>query len=246
MRPTPFDLAFGTEAETRFPPIRESLKASGRDPHDADAFILDREVVTLLRELVPEEGVGEAVQQHVALLQHAYLYWDHGGWLFRLTKDRAKALLTTARWDCLAPGSRQGAPVGRSVAEPPRAYYIQFPERLVWAELAPDEPHQPLDGLFVRPWPGEGYFVLAIFGMHPGQAGFSVVDVDGYREGELQRADGSSLFGAVLAGGAAAGLHSIVGGEELLELAARTASLAADAQACVAGNHHAHQPVEIG
>lgn len=253
MRPTPFDLAFGAEAETRFPPIRESLKASGRDPHDADAFILDREVVTLLRELVPEEGVGEAVQQHVALLQHAYLYWDHGGWLFRLTKDRAKAVLTAAesptgdaaQLDSLAPGSSEGAPVGRSVPEPPRAYYIQFPERLVWAELAPDEPHQPLDGLFVRPWPGEGYFVLAIFGMHPGQAGFSVVDVDGYREAELQRDDGSSLFGAVLPGGAAAGLHSILGGEELLELAARTAPLAAEARACVAGNHHAHQSVEI-
>jgi hypothetical protein len=245
MRPTPFDLAFGAEAETRFPPIRESFKASGRDPHDADAFILDREVVTLLRELVPEEGVGEAVQQHVALLQHAYLYWDHGGWLFRLTKDRANALLTAAGWDPLAPGSGEGAPVESSVAEPPRAYYIQFPERLVWAELAPDEPHQPLDGLFVRPWPGEGYFVLAIFGMHPGQAGFSVVDVDGYREGELQRDDGSPLFGAVLPGGAAAGLHSILGGEELLELAARTAPLAAEARACVAGSHHAHQPVEI-
>jgi hypothetical protein len=238
MRPTPFDLAFGAEAESRFPPIRESLEAGGRDPHDADAFILDRAVVALLRELVPEEGVGEAVQQHVALLQHAYLYWDEGGWLFRLTKDRAKALLASA--------GPPDPPAGRSAAEPPRAYYLQLPERLVWAELAPGEPHQPLDGLFVRPWPGDGYFVLAVFGMHPGHAGFSVVDVDGYREAELQREDGSFPFSAVLAGGAEAGLHSITGGDELLELAARSAPLVAEARACAGGDHRAHQPIDIG
>lgn len=191
-------------------------------------------MVSLLRELVPEEGVGEAVQQHVALLQHSYLYWDEGGWLFRLTKDRANALLSSAE------------PPSPPVAEPPRCYYIQFPERLVWAELAPDEPHQPLDGLFVRPWPREGYFVLAVFSMHPGQQGFTVVDVDGYRERELQRDDGSPLFGTALTGGAAAGLHSIVGGEEVLELAARTVPLAAEARACMGANHRAHLPIDIG
>jgi hypothetical protein len=232
MRATPFDLAFGAEAETRFPPIRDSLKASGRDPHDPDDFILDREVVTLLRELVPEEGVGEAVQQHVALLQHSYLYWDEGSWLFRLTRDRTKALLST--------------PPAAGSAEPPRAYYVQFPERLIWAELAPEEPHQPLDGLFVRPWPREGYFVLAVFSMHPGQQGFTVVDVDGYRESDLQRGDGSPIFSPVLPGGDAAGLYSIVGGEEVLELAARTATLAAEACACAGSTHRAHQPIDIG
>jgi hypothetical protein len=235
MRATPFDLAFGTEAESRFPLIRESLEASGRDSHDPDEFILDREVVSLLRELVPEEGVGEGVQQHVALLQHSYLYWDEGGWLFRLTKARAKSLLS----EVAPPAAGADVPV-------PRSYYVQFPERLVWAELAPDEPHQPLDGLFVRPWPGEGYFVLAVFSMHPGQKGFTVVDVDGYRERELQRDDGSPLFGPALPGGAAAGLHSIVGGEEVLELAGRTVPLVAEARASMGASHQAHLPIDIG
>jgi hypothetical protein len=234
MRPTPFDVAFGAEAETWFPRIRESLAAAGLDAHDAEAFILDREVVTYLRELVPEEGIGEAVAQHVALLHHAYLYWDEGGWIFHLNKQRAEALLQA-----------DGAPEGRVVAAAPKAFYIQFPPRLVWAELTPDEPHQPLDGAFIRPWPTGGYFVLAIFGMNPGQGGFSVVDTDGYPEGSLQREDGSPLFGPVLPGGEAAGLHSIVGGEELLELAARTVPLVSEARDCAGASHVAHRVVEI-
>jgi hypothetical protein len=236
MRLTPYDVAFGSDAETRFPEIRASLAAAGLDPHDADAFVLDRQVVTLLRELVPEEGIGEAIQQHVALLQHAYLYWDEGGWLFRLTKERARALLTES-------GRRPAAAAGPAA---PRAYYVQFPELLIWAELAPGEPHQPLDGAFVRPWPDGGLFVLAVFGMHPAQAGFSVVEADGYPEEGLVRADGSPLFGPALAGGAAAGLYSIVGAEELLELAARTVPLAGEAHACAGSAHRAHHPVEIG
>jgi hypothetical protein len=239
MRRTPFDVAFGPEAETWFPRIRASLAAARLDPHDAEAFILDREVVTYLRELVPEEGVGQAVAQHVALLHHAYLYWDEGGWIFRLAKDRARTLL-------LPSGSGPAAVEGGPVVTPPRAYYVQFPERLVWGELAPDEPPTPLDGAFIRPWPAGGYFVLAIFGMHPGHAGFSVVDADGYPEGELLREDGTALFGPMLPGGAAAGLYSIVGAEELLELAARTVPLASEARACAATTHRPHHIVEIG
>ena len=234
MRLTPFDVAFGPDAETWFPKIRDSLATSGLDPHDADAFILDREVAALLRELVPEAGVGTAIQQHIALLQHAYLYWVEGAWLFRLTKDRTRSLLAG---ESLAEDP---------AAEPPRAYYVQFPERLIWAELGDEEPHQPLDGLFVRPWPGGGAFVLGIFGMHPAQGGFSVAEADGYREEDLLRTDGSPLFAPVLSGGAAAGLFSVVGGEELLELAARTVPIAREGRACVAGAHRSHHPIDIG
>lgn len=233
MRPTPFDLAFGPLAEERFPGMRESLAASGRDPHDLDAFVLDRAVVTFLRELVPEEGAGDAVEQHLALLHHAYLYWAEGGWVVRLGRDRARGVLAPDN------SPEQAAPT-------PRAWYAQFPERLVWAELAPGEPHQPLDGLFVRPWGAGGWFALAVFSLLPGQDGFSVADADGYREAALTRPDGSALFSPVLPGGAAAGLHSLVGAEELLELAARTAPLAAEAVACAGGSHRPHQPVEVG
>mgnify|MGYP003374478867 CR=1 FL=1 len=234
MRRTPYEIAFGPDAEPRFELLRESLARGGRDPHDADAFVLDPEVVRYLRELVPEEGVGEAVAEHVALLHHAYLYWASGGWLLGLSRERAQALLTT------------GLPLPPGDTAPPATYYVQFPERVVWAALAPDEPHQPLDGLFVRPWPGGGLFALAVFGLHPGQAGFSVVAVDGYPPVAPVRADGAPLFAPVLAGGAAAGLHSITGEEELLELAARTVPLAAESRACAGASHRPHQAVELG
>jgi hypothetical protein len=230
-RLTPFEIAYGTLAEERFPAIRASLEAAGRDPHDADSFVLDREVAALLRDLVPEEGVGEAVRQHLALLHHAYLYWLEGGWLFRLSRPRARALLD-APWE---PGDLSGAP---------RAYYVQFPERLVWGELEPGEPHEPLDGLFVRPWPEGGYFVLAVFGVHPAREGFTVVDLDGHREEGAARADGSPLFAPALPGGEAAGLYSVVNREELIELAARTVPLAA-AAARAPGDRRPHQPIEI-
>ncbi len=120
-----------------------------------------------------------------------------------------------------------------------------MPERLIWGSLEPEEPHQPLDGLFVRPYPDGGCFVLAVFGMHPGSEGFTVVDLDGYPEADLARADGTPLFAPVLPGGEAAGLFSITGGEELMELAARTVPLALEARACIGPAHRAHQPVDL-
>jgi hypothetical protein len=55
------------------------------------------------------------------------------------------------------------------------------------------------------------------------------VEVGGARPNGLARADGSALFAPTLAGGVAAGLHSITGEEELLELGWRTTGLAAAA-----------------
>jgi hypothetical protein len=233
-RPTPFDVAFGPEADERFARMRASLAETGRDPHDLDAFVLDREVVTYLRGLVPEEGVGDAIEQHLALLHHAYLYWAEGGWLIRPARERTARMLQAPLADYIPP-----------VAGSPRACYVQFPERLVWAPLDPVEPHQPLDGMFVRPWPAAGFFLLAVFGLHPAHQGFAVVDVDGYREGALERADGTPLFAPVLPGGAAAGLHSVIGGEELLELAARTVPLLQEAIACAGPAHRPHHPVDL-
>lgn len=233
-RPTPFDIAFGPAAGERFARMQESLAATGRDPHDLDAFVLDREVVSYLRELVPEEGATGAIEQHLALLHHAYLYWAEGAWLVRLGRDRARRVLAE-------PSAAYAAPA----AGLPRAFYLQVPERLVWAPLAEDEPHQPLDGLFIRPWPADGFFLLAIFGVHPGQEGFAVVDVDGYRELRAARDDGTPLFQPVLPGGAEAGLFSIVGGDELLELGARAVPLLAEAVSCAGPAHQPHQPVEL-
>jgi hypothetical protein len=60
--------------------------------------------------------------------------------------------------------------------------------------------------------------------MYPDRPGFSVVEVAGSRPSPLMRPDGSPLFSTTLPGGAAAGLYSLVGEEELLELGWRIVS----------------------
>ncbi|HVX88002.1 MAG TPA: hypothetical protein VG940_03670, partial [Gemmatimonadales bacterium] len=77
-RPTPFEVIFGGLAEERFPALRASLAAAGIDPLDRDAFILDRAVTELLRDLVPEDAPPEALHEFIAVLQHCFLFWDGG------------------------------------------------------------------------------------------------------------------------------------------------------------------------
>lgn len=212
-RPAPFELLFGDFAEERFPPIRAALERAGGGARNRDAFLLNQDVVALLRELRPDEGMGEAIDHLVGLVHHAYLMWEAGTWTFRLTRDRALALL-------------RGDPFPNASGSPPLAYYLQWPYRSVWAQIASEEPHEPLDGWFVSPAPGDDAIrVLGIFGLHPERMGFSVVEVEGAQPTTLARPDGTPLFASVLPAGADAGLYSLVGAEELLELAWRSQGL---------------------
>src|SRR5918997_3212973 len=92
-RPTPFELVFHRAAESSFPRIASSMAAAGQDPADRDAFLMDREVITLLRDLRPDEGIGEAMPQMVALVHHAYLTWAGGGVTIPISRDLAEELL---------------------------------------------------------------------------------------------------------------------------------------------------------
>lgn len=206
-RPTPFDLVLARFAQERFPPLRAALEASGRNPADRDAFLMERLAVEAVRELRPGDGLGEGIGGLVALLHHAYLFWAAGRPVSSLDRTGVEAALA-------APGARApGAP-----------RYLQLPPRLVWAEAVPGSPAEPLDGIFVHPTPG-GLRALGVFGLHPGRDGFTVVEVEGPRPAELVRPDGSGLFTPILPGGEAAGIHSLTGGEELLDLAWRLGGL---------------------
>ena len=211
VRPTPFDLVFDVMARDRFPEIRASLAESSADPADRDAFLLNRHVVQVLRDIVPDEGVGEAVDQHVALLHNAYLFWDGGSRLLHLSPQQTERVL--------ANGLTQVA-TGRGTR------YIQFPERTIWAQVNEGQPHEPLDGVFVTPGNLDDYRVLGIFGMHPDRVGFSVAEVGGKRLNTSLRQDGTPLFAPILPGGAAAKLFSVDGAQELIELGARASDLA--------------------
>ncbi len=211
-RSTPFDLVFARSAGTVFPAIRTALERGAQDPADRDAFLLVPEVVTLLHDLRPEEGIGEGMDQLVALVHHAYLSWESGVLTLPISSERLSAILE-------AP-----APPSPELLEP-RAYYAQLLDRQVWARVIDDDPAEPMDGCFVYA-AGEDLRVLGIFGLRPDREGFSAVEAAGPRPRGLERPDGTALFSPVLAGGQAAGLYSLVGAEELLELGWRTRALA--------------------
>jgi hypothetical protein len=213
-RTTPFELVFHRVAESSFPRIAASLAAGGHDPADRDAFLMDREVITLLRDLRPDEGVGEAMDQMVALVHHAYLTWAAGGLTIPIGRETAEELLGTL--------PQEGADPGKV-----SPYYAQFPERMVWARVIEDEAPEPLDGVFVSRNQDALLRVLGIFGLRPDRPGFSAVEAAGPRAARLTREDGTALFAPALPGAAAAGLRSITGEEELLELGWRTQGLAA-------------------
>lgn len=214
VRPTPFDLVFEPVAQTTLPEIRKALAENRQDARNRDGFLMLREVVTLLRDLRPDEGLGKAIGQLTALVHHAYLYWDGGGQTVDLTAERLLDLL-----------GQQPKNGGSGAVE--AAFYTQIPERRVWAQVVAGEAHEPLDGYFQYAPPGdESLRVLGVFGIHPERPGFSVVEVSGPRPITLARTDGSPLFAPTLPGGAAAGLFSLAGEEELVELGWRTRGMA--------------------
>jgi hypothetical protein len=218
MRSTPFELVFDALAEDPFPRIRTALATAAIDPTDRDAFLMLPEVLSLIREIRPDDGVGEGIDQLVALVHHAYLTWDSGRWTWAISEEQLTELLTPI--PPILPGS----------VDAPRAYYAQFPERRIWAELIDGQAPEPMDGCFVYTATNDTELrTLGIFGLRPDRAGFSVVESFGTRPEGLIRPDGTSPYASVLAGGSEAGLHSVISAEELLELGWRTRGLAAEA-----------------
>jgi hypothetical protein len=212
-RPTPFDLVFGDTVDSTFEKIRTALRGTGQDPRGRDEFLMVREVVELLHELRPAEGLGEGIDQLVALLHHSYLFWDAGCRTIEVGPERLVDLLRAT------PSEPQ--------QEDPPPFYGQLPERRIWAQVVQGEAQEPLDGCFVYGSADHRTLcVLGVFGLHRDRAGFSVVEVAGERPVALIRLDGSELFSPALPGGTAAALFSVTGEEELLELGWRTRAVA--------------------
>lgn len=206
-RPTPFDLVFAPFAAERFPAIRAALLAAGRDPGDRDAFLVEREAALVVHDLRPDDGLGKGIDQLAALVHHAYLFWSAGSPVAFASPEDLTRLL----------GDRP-QPAEQAEAEPPAGQYVQVPERRLWARPVDGEPFEPLDGCFLAPARDGQLRVLGVFGLRPDRAGFTVVEASGPRLAGLARPDGSALFAPLLAGGAQAGLNTLAGAEELLEL----------------------------
>jgi len=221
MRATPFALAFG-EIEPRFPAIAEALQQDGAVPTDRDRFVLLEPVGRLLREIVPEDAGADALEAHVLLLHHAYLYWAAEQRVYQVSEQALRRAVGETRMTMRLPHPAQ---------------YLQLPELRVWGAPNEASPPEPLDGMFVsEAASGDGEIaVLAIFGMRPDRPGFSAVGLEGRADpddpaaGEIEiaaaRDDGSAPFAPKLAGGTAAGLYSVANAGELLLLTCRLLTL---------------------
>jgi hypothetical protein len=215
-RPTPLELIFPRIVATEFPAIRKAIEQAGIDPTDRDAFLLLPDVVTLMRDLRPQEGIGEGMDYLVALGHHAYLTWAAGSLTVPLTVAQTTALVSSV------------APAIPALSDAPGAYYAHFLEHRIWAAVVDERQTEPLDGCFVHSTSRGELRALGVFGLRPDRFGFTAVEVTGPRPAVLARPDGTPLFSSALGGDR---LHSITGGEELLELGWRTLGPAREAWA---------------
>jgi len=218
-RPTPFVLVFGDVANDRFPVLRDGAHAAGRDPANRDEFVLVREVAELLREIRPDEGLGEAVEALVAFVHTAFLFWRGGEQVVAVPRGLlGEVIAVEPRADASA------APAGGTS-------YLQLPSLVVWGVPIVGSPPEPLDGWFVSRQ-GERLTVLAVFGLRPGREAMTTVEIAGPRPpAPLVRIDGTPLFAPRMTGGEAAQLYAVEGEEELLELAWRLGARAGEATA---------------
>lgn len=205
-RPHPFDLVFGGFRDQRLPAVRAELG----ERSDLDAFILAASALELMGELRPDEGLGDAVDDFIALVHAAYLFWRDGERTIRLDAVATRALC----------GPAAAEDPGAARFTPRTAGYIQVAPQLIWGRLADATTFEPLDGWFVVP-ANEGGRVVACFGVHAERPGMSVVAVEGVLPANIARVDGSPLFAPTMPGGEAAGLHAVSAPEELLLLGVR-------------------------
>ncbi len=213
VRAHPFELMFAGFREAQFPAIRSALG----DASGIDAFLLPAPALELMRDVRPDSGLGDAVDDFVALVHAAYLFWRDGEQTTTLEEletrslcDSRLAIPRDAR-DRL----RDSPPIRRLDIIATR--YIQIAPRIVWGQLVADEPFEPLDGWFATPG-GTGLRVVACFGVHEQRPGVSVSVVEGGLPAIVVRTDGRPLFAPTMPGGDAAHLHAVSTPDELLLL----------------------------
>lgn len=205
-RPHPFALLFGAVATERFPAIAAALG----DERGIEPFLMAPDAIELLHALRPDGGLGEEVDDFVALVHAAWCYWADGAVTTTLDDAGTRALCDPE------------ASTGAAATPPARTRYVAVAPRLVWAALGTGEHHEPLDGWFAVPVRG-GLRAVACFGVHPGRPGVSAVAVEGPRPAAVAREDGTPLFAPTMPGGDTAGLFAVTAPDELLLLAWRAA-----------------------
>ena len=201
-RPHPFDMVFGGIADERFAAIRATIG----DARDLDAFLMANPSVSLLHDLRPDGGIGEAIDDFVAFVHAAFCYWADG--------------CRTVALDVVATHRICRAEVGAGRASRPTTRCTFRSPAVIWGQLDVDTGYEPLDGWFVRGAGGE-IDIVACFGVHPNRPGLSVLAARGGRPGLPARRDRSPVFSPTMPGGDLAGLYTPEGEAEMLLLAWR-------------------------
>ncbi|MDH3291456.1 MAG: hypothetical protein OEO20_08880 [Gemmatimonadota bacterium] len=205
-----FTHAFGLLSADRFPEIHSDAKAEVRDTTDRSQFVALRSVQHLLGEVEHPaliERDPEAAAEYLNALFVTYRFWDVGSHVIQIARDALSAVLSSP------PSDMPEVPHG--------ACYLLFPERWFWARIGPDEPHEPLDGIFMATGDnGREISVLAVLGLRADRPGFSQVTISVSTEEfvTVHPEVNTSPFAPTLDGGEAAGLKSVSTMGELLYL----------------------------
>jgi hypothetical protein len=223
-RPTPWDVVFAVPGfdEARFAVLQAQAESFGATR--ASELLLLPAAGELLRELLPggdgDAPHGEVVAQVGALLFHAFRFWLHGRTVLPVPEAALRPALQrttpTGPWRFRTPG-----PAG----------YVQLPQHLLWARVAPDAAAEPADGFFwSAPSAGEAagaeqLDLLLVLGVRRGRPGVSLVDASLEGTPELQHwcdvdaRPGGTDFENVLPGGELQGYHALTTHAEVLKLA---------------------------
>jgi len=205
----PFDHVFAPLVGY-FADVRTEAEAARRDTADRTGFAsLDmvRKLVAGIEDPDTVEADPEAADQYLTALWVGYRIWEAG----RPTLDAPKEALA-ARLDCPQP------PAGETW---PDVAYVRLPERWVWAQVAPDAPHEPFDGVFLATGAGGRHLTaVAVLGLRAERPGFGQITVHATPAEALAAfADlRNPPFGPAVNGGAEAGIRSVVTRGELLVL----------------------------
>lgn len=226
-RLTPYALTFAeTDFEAvRFPQIREQSEAADPPVADPEDFLRLPAVTGLLRELLPADAPGHAVDEYGRLVYHAYEHWRSGLQVLDLDPELARFLVRPAlrigEWEPVSPW-----PAG----------YAQLPRNLFWARAEESRPPEPVDGFF---WAVRGAHdpaepplhrldLLFVLGVRPGRPGYSVVaaaaelgDLPTGHWGDAEARPEGPDFGNILPGGEIENLYALVTETEALKLASR-------------------------
>lgn len=226
-RLTPYEMVFGSaEFEHRmFPRLLDEAEAAGEDPAWPERFSFLTLAGDALRLVTPHDAAPEVLEQHRALLYHAFNFWRFGRRLYSFDRAVMRYLVEAAP-----------AMKGWELALPRPALYLQLPPNLFWASISPEAGPEPVDGFFVAECRGNDPLgplyrrlnVLMVLGIRRERAGFSIIPFETQTGpgiasdwAEARGREGGADFASVLPGGDMAGLYSILTTSEALKLLAR-------------------------